>query len=67
MAQRAPLDGVAYCCRLRTGTSQAVPFVAGVVALILENRTDTTPAAMATLLTTNAAQVGRAGSISSHG
>ena len=45
-------------CRLRTGTSQAVPFVAGVVALILENGTDTTPDIMQQLLTANAAQVG---------
>ncbi|GAB4815994.1 hypothetical protein N2152v2_003040 [Parachlorella kessleri] len=42
---------------LRTGTSQAVPFAAGVVALILENRTDTTPANMITLLESNAASV----------
>lgn len=46
----------AAACRMRTGTSQAVPFVAGVLSLILENRTDVAPATVASLLESNAAQ-----------
>lgn len=41
--------------RLRTGTSQAVPFVAGVIALILQNSTSTSPADMGQLLAASAA------------
>ncbi|PRW33666.1 peptidase S8 [Chlorella sorokiniana] len=42
--------------QLRTGTSQAVPFVAGVIALILQNSTNTSPADMGQLLTASAAR-----------
>lgn len=42
--------------RLRTGTSQAVPFVAGVIALILQNSTRTSPADMSQLLAASAAK-----------
>lgn len=41
--------------RLRTGTSQSVPFVAGVMALILQNATGTSPADMQRLLVSSAA------------
>lgn len=42
--------------RRRTGTSQAVPFVAGVIALILQNSTRTAPADMSQLLAASAAK-----------
>ncbi|EFN53822.1 hypothetical protein CHLNCDRAFT_25519, partial [Chlorella variabilis] len=41
--------------QLRTGTSQSVPFVAGVMAQILQNAGGTTPAAMHRRLTASAA------------
>jgi hypothetical protein len=41
--------------RLRSGTSQSVPFVAGVMALILQNATGTPPANMQRLLAASAA------------
>lgn len=50
-----PTPPRAHSRRLRTGTSQAVPFVAGVVALILQNSTNTSPHAMSQLLAASAA------------
>ena len=41
--------------RLRSGTSQSVPFVAGVMALILQNATGTPPANLQRLLAASAA------------
>ena len=38
--------------RLRSGTSQAAPFVAGVVALYLQNHTNATPPQIVSALTT---------------
>ena len=43
-------------CRLRTGTSQSVPFVAGVMALVLQNDSSTTPGNMQRLLSSAAAR-----------
>lgn len=53
-------------CRLRTGTSQSVPFVAGVMALILQNDTSASPADVQRLLVASAA-AGKLGEVPGSG
>lgn len=50
------LPGPPPPCRLRTGTSQAVPLVAGVMALLLQDAPSTPPADMQRLLVSAAAK-----------
>ncbi|KAL4419731.1 hypothetical protein ABPG75_006829 [Micractinium tetrahymenae] len=52
--------------QLRTGTSQAVPFVAGVIALVLQNSSDTSPPNMRRLLV-NSASAGQLSEVAGSG